>query len=649
MNSKIPNPNEVLENAKRLFFILLVIDIAITLLVGVNSISTIGMLSDVKSGVKVVDEQLLSSLASRDNFSKLLILSMSGVGIGLVKWLNVCYGFAKESLGATGFKNERWTTTGWLIPFFNLVKPYQIVNEIYKAGSPVYTAPDGWQKESSSGILLTWWVFWALTHLIGASVSKQLLKHDTFSLRQAIDSTELQVAICVVSVVVAGMWFVVSNHLTQRLLIRASSPHNPVKVSPQDCFSPTPPEASNARGNLAGVVAHPDGGDTSFASDALPRHAAQRSAHAETQIPSSKTSLINDSPIAQVLESFYDSVGKELEDGKPDRATWTRAFAESDGDDAKASAAYIRLRVAKLAAAYQAEKVALAEALFAKRREEGRRLSTVEAKAHEGIHLFSLVDEDNKPDLNIFKWNDCRYAIANGLTKIFIFTGRASRAEFWWLMLLVYPAASLFALLYDCLTGSTFGIEELILIPFGGWSRSFFPFHYFFVLFIVAVSVRRMHDVDKKDLWKFAVYFSLRAIGIFIVIYLISILSFSYVLYVILKNPEFLLPHIVLLILGLRRSNSGDNKYGESRNRKSDILIESNFDKKSLIFGTMVFSTGFVVTILKDVIAKSSFDNIDWGAVFIVWILVSLAGLFLGRIFSGLSKFVAGRNCLQSS
>ena len=69
--------------------------------------------------------------------------------------------------------------------------------------------------------------------------------------------------------------------------------------------------------------------------------------------------IINDPPD---IDAFYDSVGKELEDEKLDRATWTRAFAEADGNDAKARAAYIQLRVAKLVAAYETEKAANAEA-----------------------------------------------------------------------------------------------------------------------------------------------------------------------------------------------------------------------------------------------------------------------------------------------
>lgn len=219
--------SEQLKSAKKLFFILLGIDIAITVVVGLNAFSTIGTLKDIQSGTREVDQSLLSSFAFWDGFSKLIFLTMIGVGLGLVRWLNSCYRFAKNSLGATGFKNERWTAAGWIIPLFNLFKPYQIINEIYKAGAPTYTTSDGWQKESGSGLLLTWWIFWAVTHFIGTIIGKQLLRgamRDDVTLQQAIGMTELQAWACVVSVIIAGLWFVVANTLTQRLLARSALP-----------------------------------------------------------------------------------------------------------------------------------------------------------------------------------------------------------------------------------------------------------------------------------------------------------------------------------------------------------------------------------------------------------------------------------------
>ncbi|WP_153147349.1 DUF4328 domain-containing protein, partial [Dechloromonas sp. H13] len=220
---------EQLEGAKKLFFILLGIDIAATAIVGFNAFSTVGTLREVQSGARNIDQSMISSLEFWDGFSRLLFFTVIGVGLGLVKWLNACYSFAKQTIGATGFKNERWTAAGWIIPIFNMFKPYQIINEIYKAGSNGYDASDDWKKESGSGVLLTWWIFWAVTHVAGWILGRHLIRtavRDDITIPQAIGLTELQAWLCMTSIVIAGLWFWVANLLTQRMLDRSPIPAN---------------------------------------------------------------------------------------------------------------------------------------------------------------------------------------------------------------------------------------------------------------------------------------------------------------------------------------------------------------------------------------------------------------------------------------
>ena len=47
-------------------------------------------------------------------------------------------------------------------------------------------------------------------------------------------------------------------------------------------------------------------------------------------------------------DAFYDQVAEEIETGNLVRGVWTRAFAEADGDENRAKAIYIKLRVKKL-------------------------------------------------------------------------------------------------------------------------------------------------------------------------------------------------------------------------------------------------------------------------------------------------------------
>ena len=62
----------------------------------------------------------------------------------------------------------------------------------------------------------------------------------------------------------------------------------------------------------------------------------------------STPTMHNETEVPAETDDIYDAIGKEIEEGKLDRATWTKAFADADGDDAKAKAAYIRLRFVKL-------------------------------------------------------------------------------------------------------------------------------------------------------------------------------------------------------------------------------------------------------------------------------------------------------------
>jgi hypothetical protein len=67
-------------------------------------------------------------------------------------------------------------------------------------------------------------------------------------------------------------------------------------------------------------------------------------------------------------QRFYDQVAREIASQQLDRGLWVRAFSEMRGDEAKAKAAYIALRVAQLEAEQRA-----AEALAKERMARARR------------------------------------------------------------------------------------------------------------------------------------------------------------------------------------------------------------------------------------------------------------------------------------
>ena len=68
-------------------------------------------------------------------------------------------------------------------------------------------------------------------------------------------------------------------------------------------------------------------------------------------------------------ETFYERVANELAIAGPLPGLWARAFAESDGDDNRAKALYLRLRVAQLKNLSDREEQAKQTAIAAATRE----------------------------------------------------------------------------------------------------------------------------------------------------------------------------------------------------------------------------------------------------------------------------------------
>ena len=111
-------------------------------------------------------------------------------------------------------------------------------------------------------------------------------------------------------------------------------------------------------------------------------------------------------------DDLYQRAWHELESGAFDKALWARAFAEADGDENKAKAAYIRFRVAALAnearekAQQKAAEIArLMPELIKDRDEILRRLSfldylpaAVDERVRSAVNSLSNAQWNNDPD-----------------------------------------------------------------------------------------------------------------------------------------------------------------------------------------------------------------------------------------------------------
>ena len=64
-----------------------------------------------------------------------------------------------RAFGARELRFSRnWTVFAFLIPGLNLVRPYQVVREVWQASDPSTTDPFGWKQVKPPLLFRTWWV-----------------------------------------------------------------------------------------------------------------------------------------------------------------------------------------------------------------------------------------------------------------------------------------------------------------------------------------------------------------------------------------------------------------------------------------------------------------------------------------------------------
>jgi hypothetical protein len=64
-----------------------------------------------------------------------------------------------EALGRTGARfTPGWSIAGWLIPFANLVIPYLIMQDLWRASDPQAEPGIGWRRLKGAPLVAQWWI-----------------------------------------------------------------------------------------------------------------------------------------------------------------------------------------------------------------------------------------------------------------------------------------------------------------------------------------------------------------------------------------------------------------------------------------------------------------------------------------------------------
>jgi Domain of unknown function (DUF4328) len=75
-----------------------------------------------------------------------------------------------SSFGAPGLEySPGWAVGGFFVPFLNLIRPFQVMREIWKASDPEADPQiaHSWQYSSTSPLIAAWWGTWILSGVLG--------------------------------------------------------------------------------------------------------------------------------------------------------------------------------------------------------------------------------------------------------------------------------------------------------------------------------------------------------------------------------------------------------------------------------------------------------------------------------------------------
>lgn len=152
----------------------------------------------------------------------LILVRISLLGIGLltaVLFLIWIYRAHKnlKALGASELKySPGWAIGGFFVPFVNLVRPYQVVMEIWRSSAPEMRGSFGaaWKHEGSSLFIALWWGAWLISRTLDSMGAFMVFGAPTRD--QLSVATRFRLVTAVISIVSAALAMMVVLKINTR-------------------------------------------------------------------------------------------------------------------------------------------------------------------------------------------------------------------------------------------------------------------------------------------------------------------------------------------------------------------------------------------------------------------------------------------------
>lgn len=187
---------------------MLYIQIVVAIISIISNFMEYRLLTDMNNGVYSSREEILTMATANDNRQQIIGISYILVFVIsaflILRWTHRA-NYNAHQLGAKNMQFTPGWSIGWyFVPIFNLWKPYQAMNEIWKASKN----PTNWFCTSSSNILSLWWFLTILNGILGRAIFNLSRKAEEISdflslnvITQISDSLDIVLALVFLAIV----------------------------------------------------------------------------------------------------------------------------------------------------------------------------------------------------------------------------------------------------------------------------------------------------------------------------------------------------------------------------------------------------------------------------------------------------------------
>lgn len=137
------------------------------------------LLEQIRQGVQVPQDVAEAADSRQFVVGMMELGSMVTTGILFLTWMRRAY----NNLPAFGMEEPKyspgWAMWGFLVPFLNLIRPYQVMKELWRASDPDVRPGPGWVNVRVSPLVGWWWGTYLLMNFVASLAVRIALEGGT--------------------------------------------------------------------------------------------------------------------------------------------------------------------------------------------------------------------------------------------------------------------------------------------------------------------------------------------------------------------------------------------------------------------------------------------------------------------------------------